>query len=197
MALGQFSPGPDMVLLTRTSLKEGRGAGWHMVAGIVTGLCFHAAVAIGGVSVLLARGGSWEKGLSLVAATYLAWLGWQLVRMWFIASYGEIKVQPVPEKTGDSWYLKGLFCNLLNPKVVIFFAGITTVFLEGERPEWWPFLLWATIVGEGLVLWGLWVCLLQNAALRRRYEASGPLLDLIFGLGLWLLSGLMLWRAFS
>lgn len=197
MALGQFSPGPDMVLLTRTSLKEGRRAGWLMVAGIVTGLCFHSAVAIGGISVLMSHGGGWEKGLSLLAAAYLGWLGWQLVRLWFLASYGSVKVETVPEKAGGSWYLKGLLCNLLNPKVVIFFAGITTVFLKGDRPDWWPYLLWLTIVGEGLVLWGIWVCLLQNAPLRRRYEASGPLLDLLFGLGLWVLAGLMLWRVFG
>ncbi|MDB4301874.1 LysE family transporter, partial [Akkermansiaceae bacterium] len=57
MAIGQFSPGPDMLLLTRTALAEGLRAGWLMVAGIVTGLAFHATLAIGGMAVLLARGG--------------------------------------------------------------------------------------------------------------------------------------------
>ncbi len=30
MALGQFSPGPDMILLTRTALKSGAWAGVEM-----------------------------------------------------------------------------------------------------------------------------------------------------------------------
>ena len=42
LALGQFSPGPDMVLLTQTSLSHGRTAGWWTTAGITTGLAFHA-----------------------------------------------------------------------------------------------------------------------------------------------------------
>ena len=41
IAIGQFSPGPDMLLLTRTALAEGSKAGWLMVFGIVTGLAFH------------------------------------------------------------------------------------------------------------------------------------------------------------
>jgi len=38
--IGQFSPGPDMLLLTRTALEEGRKSGLFMVLGIVTGLAF-------------------------------------------------------------------------------------------------------------------------------------------------------------
>ncbi|MFT7172451.1 MAG: threonine efflux protein, partial [Paracoccaceae bacterium] len=57
MVIGQFSPGPDMLLLTRTSLAEGLKAGWLMVLGIVTGLAFHATLAIGGMAVLVAQGG--------------------------------------------------------------------------------------------------------------------------------------------
>ncbi|MDB4502166.1 LysE family transporter, partial [Akkermansiaceae bacterium] len=57
MVIGQFSPGPDMLLLTRTSLAEGLRAGWMMVLGISTGLTVHATLAIGGIAVVLARGG--------------------------------------------------------------------------------------------------------------------------------------------
>lgn len=195
MAVGQFSPGPDMVLLTRTSLKWGRRAGWLMVLGIVTGLCLHAAIAIGGMSALLARGGWWEMVLTVGAAAYLGWLGWQMVRggppqeegLAVVASESGVK---------NRWYLQGLLCNVLNPKVVIFFAGMTTLFLRESQPDWWPLLLWATIVGEGLLLWGLWVVVLQNRAVRRGYQRIGRQLDLLFGVLLWVLAALLLGRLF-
>ena len=64
MVIGQFSPGPDMLLLTRTSLAEGLRAGWMMVLGISTGLTVHATLAIGGIAVVLARGYSSIAGLT-------------------------------------------------------------------------------------------------------------------------------------
>ena len=57
MALGQFSPGPDILLLTRTALVHGRKAGCWTAVGIACGLACHAAVAVLGVAALLARGG--------------------------------------------------------------------------------------------------------------------------------------------
>lgn len=195
MALGQFSPGPDMILLTRTSLKSGRSAGWQVTLGIVTGLCLHAALAIGGVTALLRQGGSWEKVLGVVAAGYLFWLGWQMFRSFVRLNSGVLGEAEKGSEKG-SWFVQGLLCNLLNPKVVIFFAGITTVFLKGEHDAWWPILLWATIVLEGLFLWGLWVAILQKGNVRAVYEKLGKWLDLGFGGGLWLLAILMLWQVF-
>ena len=63
MLIGQFSPGPDMLLLTRTSLAEGLRSGWMMVLGISTGLTLHATLAIGGIAVVLAREGSLQLDL--------------------------------------------------------------------------------------------------------------------------------------
>ncbi|MEM9081607.1 MAG: LysE family translocator [Verrucomicrobiota bacterium] len=189
VALGQFSPGPDMVLLTRTALVEGPRAGWGMVFGIVTGLCVHAGIAIGGLAVLFGRLPGLERGMGVVAAIYLGWLGWGMVRVWWRG--GEEVVKVGEEKVvGRSAYVRGLMCNLLNPKVMIFFAGITTAFLDGERTWWWPVLLWATIVGEGLVLWGVWVWVLQARVVRRWSDEQGRWLDFGFGLGVW---GVAVW----
>ena len=80
MALGQFSPGPDMLLLTRTSLAHGRAAGWWTTVGITTGLCLHAAVAILGMAYVMARGGWLAAGLRYAAAAYLGWLSFGLLR---------------------------------------------------------------------------------------------------------------------
>ena len=195
MALGQFSPGPDMILLTRVSLRNGRKAGWLVMLGIVVGLCLHSALAIGGMSALLGQGGWFERGLCLAAAAYLGYLGWQMVRVFFIAHYGEIQREE-QRPSGQPWFLQGLLCNVLNPKVVVFFAGMTAVFLKGERPVFWPVLLWATIVLEGMVLWGLWVLLLQKKTIRDFYQKQGKWLELSFGLGLWVLAILLVVRAF-
>lgn len=174
MVIGQFSPGPDMLLLTRTSLAEGLRAGWLMVLGIITGLTVHATLAIGGIAVILSRGGWLAVSLQWIAAAYLIWLAYGLLQK---PVEGEAVV--VPKR---SPYLRGLFCNLLNPKALVFFASVVAPFLDGPRPEWWTIALWLIVVGQGLFFWCLWVWLLQIPKVRLAYQKSGRLLDVIFAI---------------
>ena len=176
MVIGQFSPGPDMLLLTRTSLVEGLRAGWLMVLGIVTGLALHATLAIGGVAVLVARGGPLVVAMKWLAAAYLCWLALGLLR-----PSGDEEAGVASKK---SPYLRGLLCNVLNPKVLVFFASVVAPFLTGEVPGWWPYALWLMIVGEGLFFWMLWVWLLQNRKVRAWYQRAGRILDLLFATAL-------------
>lgn len=177
MALGQFSPGPDMLLLTRTALAEGLRSGWMMVAGIVTGLAFHSILAIGGMAILLSQGGLLSTIVKVLAAIYLSWLAFGLLKRGPSGAEGEAPAMRSP-------YLRGLFCNLLNLKVLVFFAGVVAPFLKEDHPQWWPVALWSVIVSESLILWGLWVWLLQIPAIRRAHRKAGRGLDLVFALGL-------------
>jgi threonine/homoserine/homoserine lactone efflux protein len=77
---------------------------------------------------------------------------------------------------------------LLNPKVLVFFAGVVAPFLTEGHPSWWPYVLWGLIVGEGLFFWCLWVWLLQVPKIRRGYQKLGRALDLVFAAGLSLLA---------
>lgn len=187
MVIGQFSPGPDMLLLTRTSLAEGLKAGWMMVLGIVTGLTAHATLAIGGVAVVVSRGGGIATTMKCLAAGYLLWLALGLVE----PSSGKSGGPELPTSR-RSPYFRGLFCNLLNPKAMVFFASVLAPFLAGDHPDWWPSVLWLTVVGEGLFFWMLWVWLLQNPGIRAGYRRAGRALDLLFATALVVLAALLL-----
>lgn len=187
MALGQFSPGPDMILLTRTALAGGCRAGTWTAAGIACGLTVHATLAVGGTAVLLSRGGWLGTGISWLAAAYLGWLGWGLLRAAFAGqstlggSFGK-SFAPM-----QAWR-RGLLCNLLNPKVALFLASAAAPFLGGERPGWQPVAVWAVIVAQGFLLWTAWACLLQLRPARRIYQRAARWIDGSFGALLWLLA---------
>lgn len=186
MAVGQFSPGPDMILLTRTALNEGLRAGWAMVAGIVTGLAVHASLAISGMAVLLANDGMVSQVVRIMAALYLSWLAWGLLKK-------KDNVEGVQEVVSPkNPYLRGLFCNLLNPKVLVFFAGVVAPFLDGDPLPMTYFAIWGIIVIEGLVLWSLWVWLLQFPGIQRAYQRAGRTLDVLFAAGLSVFAVLLL-----
>ncbi len=192
MALAQFSPGPDMLLLTRTALAEGRAAGVRMALGIASGLALHATLAVGGVSLAVRQSAGVRTALAWLGAAYLGWLAWRLAREAFAPASGR-----APAVRPGHAYLRGLMCNLLNPKVVVALAAILVPFLgdPGQRPAWWRPALWAVIVGQAALLWSLWACLLQVDRLRRAYERAKRGIDLLFaavlaGLALWLVVGL-------
>jgi threonine efflux protein len=189
LAIGQFSPGPDMVLLTQTSLRHGRAAGWWTAAGITTGLTLHATVALfawQAVSDVLPMA---RAALHWLGAAYLFWLAWQIWRerntfAKGVASSGE----------SGKWFRRGLLCNLLNPKVLVFFAALVVPFLGPQRPTWWPAALWGIIVLEGLFLWGLWAAVLQHGKIREFHRRAAPVINGGFAFALALLAVLLLFQ---
>lgn len=193
MAVGQFSPGPDMLLLTRTSLAEGARAGVAMATGIGLGLSLHAALAIAGTSALFSQGGWPADLLRWGAVIYLGWLAYGLVVAWFVHVYSGSKAAAAPSRGTRGPFVRGFLCNLLNPKVMVFLAAVAAPFLKGDRPNWWPGALWGVVVGEGVTLWALWALLLQWRPVRDAYRRGGPWIDLGFGLLLLVLAVRLAW----
>ncbi len=182
--VGQFSPGPDMVLLTRTALRDGRMAGLKMAAGIASGLAVHSTIAVGGMSVAFQRFPVMRLVLQWLAAIYLLWLARAMwVDSYRVWKHGAVR-RDVPGDGRHTPFVRGLLCNLFNPKVVLFLAAVCAPFLLGERPGWWPAAIWSVVVGLGIGLWSLWVLLLQWQPLRSRYELATVWIDGFFGLAL-------------
>ncbi|MCW1885244.1 LysE family translocator [Luteolibacter flavescens] len=182
MALGQFSPGPDMILITRTALADGAKAGALMGLGIATGLCIHTSVAVGGLAVAFEQSPGIRQAISWSAAAYLLWLAWCLLRSAFATPAAGGEVVAVPARRGP--YVRGFICNLLNPKAVIFLAATCAPFLTGPHPSWWPFAIAILVIVQGGTLWALWSWLLQWRPLRSRYERSARWIDGVFGFAL-------------
>ena len=185
MALGQFSPGPDMVLLTRTALREGRAAGVEMACGIACGLVVHSAIAVAGLAVAFQKV-PWVGGsLRWLAAVYLSWLAWGLLRQaWREWRDGRPVVAGEVVVSRRRPFLRGLLCNLLNPKAALFLAAVCAPFLAAGHPAWWPWALLGIVVVQGGGLWSLWAVLLQWPPLRSRYERAAKWIDAGFGLAL-------------
>ena len=186
MALGQFSPGPDMILLTRTALGEGAANGLRMACGIACGLTVHATLAIAGVSLILQRSSILGDALHWIAAAYLLWIASALLRgMMRSLRRCEVDADNVtPAASLRHPFVRGLLCNLLNPKAALFLAAVTAPFLSGDRPDGWSVSIWAVIVFQGFALWSLWVLLLQRDAFQRVYRRGAPWIDGAFGVAL-------------
>ena len=194
MALGQFSPGPDMILLTRVALADGFKAGCLVAGGIATGLMVHAGVAL----FLIGQLNKWSLegsgdgimfSLTVLAMLYLLWLAYQLLQSALVGYYSGARLdfgeRAAKAKHNIYYYRRGLLCNLLNPKVALFLAGVVLPFQQmAVDSTSWLLILWLTIVLEGFLLWCVWVKLLQARVIKHWYEKFFYWIDGLFGLAL-------------
>ena len=134
MVLGQFSPGPDMLLLTHTALRKGAREGLQTAAGIACGLTVHATIAVAGVAVAFQRLPLLRTALQWGAAAYLLWLAWGMAREFFVAWHSGAIYEMEVVESRRAPFVRGLLCNLLNPKAALFIAAVSAVQRQLEIP---------------------------------------------------------------
>ena len=106
------SPGPDTMLILRYALGSGRSAGLAAVAGVQIGLFVHTALAVAGVSALIASSPMLLRPLAVVGAGYLAWLGLRALR-----GRGLLGVAHVGKVEATRACREAILCNVLNPRL--------------------------------------------------------------------------------
>jgi threonine/homoserine/homoserine lactone efflux protein len=122
------SPGPDTIVILRHALTGGRGTGLAAVSGVQLGLLVHTALAVAGISILIASSPFLFRGLTVVGAAYLAWLGLQSLK----GSGGlEVETGETPAGAGQACREAAL-CNILNPKVILWYLALLPNFINPE-----------------------------------------------------------------
>ena len=118
-------PGPAVIYVVTRSLDQGRTAGIVSVLGVETGTFAYALAAAAGLTGLIAAS---EIGFTVVkyaGAAYLVYLG---VR--------KLLDRDEPQDTAASarsrLYLRGMFVQLLNPKIAIFFLAFLPQFVDSS-----------------------------------------------------------------
>jgi threonine/homoserine/homoserine lactone efflux protein len=125
------TPGPDMTLSISRALSQGKAAAFFVVVGTSLGCVVHTLLVAFGISALITASPTAFMILKTGGAAYLFWLAVQAIR------YGSsLSVRRV-EDTGASAMANistGLWVNLLNPKVIIFFMTFLPQFVTANDP---------------------------------------------------------------
>jgi len=189
-----LTPGPDNLFVLIHSVQHGARSGLLVVLGLCTGLLFHTAgVALGLAALLTAY--SWAllllKAAGCAYLMKLAWLSWRVTA----ASAQHV---PTPELSLLTSYLRGVWMNLSNPKVAVFFLAFLPQFVQADATlaAWQQilvlgglFMLSTWLVFGGIALgagrWGAWW--LSSPDWQMRLNRLAALL--FAGLGLRLLLG--------
>ncbi|WP_174020875.1 LysE family translocator [Agrobacterium fabrum] len=139
------TPGPDMTLWISRSLREGRAAGFMTLVGTNIGITVHTLLVAFGVAALIVASPTAFMILKTGGAAYLVWLAIQAIRK----GSDFVMVKSTGEKAQASLksaLLNGIWVNLLNPKVIIFFMTFLPQFVSATDPH---------VTGK-LIFLGIW-----------------------------------------
>ena len=113
------TPGPDSLLVLRSSLLAGRPAGGRVAAGATSGSLAWGICSVAGLTAILAASAQLYRALQLAGACYLLFLG---IRGWRAAAGHAAGHSARPGRSPG--FRTGLVSNLLNPKVGLFFLTV-------------------------------------------------------------------------
>lgn len=159
-----LTPGPDDVLVLRTSVRAGRRSGSATAVGAATGsLVWGGATAVG-LAAVVARSPVAYDGLRLAGAAYLVGLGVAAL----VPLPGRAGAPTTVEGVGTGRraglgraFLTGLVSDLLNPRIGLFYLAVLPQFLPVGRPVLaWSLLLCAIDVAVAVS----WLVLLARLA---------------------------------
>ncbi|MET8757152.1 LysE family translocator [Lentzea sp. NPDC004782] len=138
-------PGPDFVLIMGNAVRSLR-KGTEAALGVVTGLLIHATLATIGLSALVAAVPTALLVVKVIGAVYLAYVGFMTLKT-------ANKATEAQQSKGNV-FLRGLLCDLLNPKVMLTFLSLIPQAMDpNSAPLPQAALLSAVTVGVFALFW--------------------------------------------
>lgn len=120
-------PGPAVIFIVGTSLREGRIGGLVSALGIACGGLVHVAAAVLGLSALLASSATAYLVIKWLGAAYLVYLG---IRAWVMAGRRAARPEAPPRQPLKITFRQGFVVNVLNPKPALFFMAFLPQFAD-------------------------------------------------------------------
>ena len=114
-------PGPDILFVINQSIED-KKSGLLVAFGLCSGLVVHTLVLALGLSAIIEQNNNVIMFFKYFGSVYL----------FYLASQEFKKVSVTSERQKENFYLRGVYMNLINPKVLIFFLAYFPNFLFSE-----------------------------------------------------------------
>lgn len=176
--LALMIPGPDFFFVSQTAVSRSRHEAMAGVAGIALGVAVWAGLTLVGLKWLLQKLIWLEHLIAIAGGLYLCWMGVKLLRVAFSTSAGPAAQAPVEVFAGAWRTLRsGLFTNLSNPKVIIYFGSIFSAFVGPGVPTAVRWGLWVLVVAETLLWFSFVAGCFALPVMRRGYLRISRFID--------------------
>jgi RhtB (resistance to homoserine/threonine) family protein len=122
-----LTPGPDTAYILGRSIAQGREGGIASALGICVGSIFHSCAAALGLSAILATSAVAFAAIKLFGGAYLIFLG---IKMLLDRRRQLSLPSNFRRRTTIAAFRQGVFTNVLNPKVALFFLAFLPQFID-------------------------------------------------------------------
>lgn len=183
--LAVASPGPDLAIILKQSIRYDRRTAIYTSFGIATGILLHVTYSLIGIGLIIASDERLFTALKYLAASYFCYIAWHSLRAKKPEVIGDesqnvdsvIDDIPSPKKA----FFTGFLVNGLNVKATLFFVSLFSVIIIPETP-------FAIKLSYGLYMtvataaWFIFLSyLLTQTSVRSLLQVKGYLLDRLMG----------------
>ena len=190
---GAASPGPDILLITRTAIRSRRHA-VATVLGIQVGVLFWCTLTVLGFAALLTAFPAILGFLQLVGGAWLVWMGYGMLS----GGLSERTNPPADLQEAQARlgrlrhaFLHGLTTNLSNPKIVLFLSALIAPLLPPSPSLWLAAAVVAMLSVSSVILQLGMALLVSTPAMRQKLLRAGPWIDIVSGI-FFMVAGLVL-----
>ena len=193
--VAQLSPGPDVLLIAKSSASTSRANTLKIILGISLGIVAWVVLTLLGFTVLIQQFPWIQQVLMLVGGLFLARMGWAMLNGGLKNLQQATRLDDnAPSGTTDAknYVLQGLFTNLSNPKTLIYFSSVFSLALSSSASTHLKTQLAIIIPIQTFLVFTLLMLILSMPKIKTAYQRSGSYIDVISG-GLFLIFAIWLW----
>lgn len=190
--VAQLSPGPDVLLVSKSSASTTRANTLKIILGISAGVVVWVALTLLGFTVLLEQWPWIQQVLMLIGGLFLAKMGYAMLRGGIATLKQNTNLDGVIEQHPKNYFLLGFYTNLANPKIVIYFSSVFSLALSSTAGANLKPQLAVIIPIQTFLVFSLLMMIMSIPKIKRIYQKSGSYIDIVSG-SFFLLFAIFLW----
>jgi threonine efflux protein len=190
--VAQLSPGPDVLLVAKSSASTTRANTVKIILGISAGVVVWVALTLLGFTVLLEQWPWIQQVLMLIGGLFLAKMGYAMLRGGIATLKQNTNLDGVIEQPPKNYFLLGLYTNLANPKIVIYFSSVFSLALSSTAGANLKPQLAVIIPIQTFLVFSLLMMIMSIPKIKRIYQKSGSYIDIVSG-SFFLLFAIFIW----
>ena len=181
--VAQLSPGPDVLLIAKSSASTTRTNTLKIILGISVGIVVWVVLTLLGFTVLTQQFPWIQQVLMFVGSLFLAKMGLAMLKGGISALKSNVQAddEVVVEKTKENYFLLGLFTNLANPKTLIYFSSVFSLALSANAGEYLKTQLAFIIPIQTFITFTLLMMIVSQPKIKDAYQRAGAYIDVLSG----------------
>ncbi len=181
--VAQLSPGPDVLLIAKSSASTTRTNTLKIILGISVGIVVWVVLTLLGFTVLTQQFPWIQQVLMFVGSLFLAKMGLAMLKGGISALKSNVQAddEVVVEKTKENYFLLGLFTNLANPKTLIYFSSVFSLALSANAGEYLKTQLAFIIPIQTFITFTSLMMIVSQPKIKDAYQRAGAYIDVLSG----------------